>query len=59
MDDSVKTPNGEETSVRDVLKSKHPVCQPVQSDSVIQGEPPEIHPVIFDSIDAQVSDPSA
>lgn len=41
-------------SVKDILKNKHPVQQPVSTDSLIQGTPPVIHPVLFDSIDASL-----
>ncbi len=38
--------------VRDVLKRKHPPSKPICSESVIQGQPPNSHPVVFDSLDA-------
>lgn len=48
----VSDPNSK--TVREVLVSKHPVGLPVAPDSVLPGEPPEIHPIIFDSIDAHL-----
>ena len=41
-------------SVLDVLKSKHPASHPSVPDSLISptDEPPTVHPVIFDRIDA-------
>ena len=42
-------------SVLDVLKSKHPPVQPAPATALFQDsqEPPEIHPVVYDSIDAR------
>ena len=34
--------------------SKHPPGQPASPDSTLHGPPPEIHPVVFDSIDARL-----
>ena len=34
--------------------SKHPTGQPASPDSTLQGPPPEIHPITFDSIDAHL-----
>ena len=41
-------------SVLDVLKSKHPAAQPASLDALLSDvhDPPSVHPVIFDSIDA-------
>lgn len=44
----------EPTTVMDVLSSKHPLGQPASHDAVIPGAPLEVHPVIFNSIDATV-----
>ena len=41
-------------SVRESLRGKHPTSQPVTPDSIIQGVPSEIHPVVIDSIDARL-----
>lgn len=52
LDQLVKTDGSDDLSVKETLKAKHPVGQPVSTDSILQGNPPEIHPVIFDHIDA-------
>ena len=46
--------NNNSQSVLDILKSKHPPGQPVDTTSLVNGvdNPPAVHPVIFDSIDA-------
>jgi hypothetical protein len=42
-------------TVRDVLIEKHPSGQPVHPDSIIEDDPPaEVHPVLFESIDASM-----
>lgn len=41
-------------TVRDVLIDKHPSGQPAHPDSVIEGDPPQVHPVLFESIDASM-----
>ena len=41
-------------TVRDVLIDKHPFGQHAHSDSPIEDDPPEIHPVLFKFIDASV-----
>ena len=41
-------------SVRDVLIDKHPSGQPAHSDCIIDEDPPEVHHVLFKSIDASV-----
>ena len=40
--------NGSSTSVRDILKSKHPPSEDSIPDTLLQGTPPESHPIIFD-----------
>ena len=50
LDDQVE-PN---RTVRDVLKDKHPLGQPVFPDVFIDSDPPEIQPVLFDQIDASL-----
>ena len=40
-------------TVKEVLRNKHPSAQ-CSPESLIQGEPPDTHPVIFDSIDASL-----
>ena len=54
LDDHATPDDPHSLSVKAVLQSKHPSGQPASQDSVIHGVPPEIHPVIFDSIDAQL-----
>jgi len=41
-------------TVKDVLVKKHPVGQPVSVDSVLPGSPPDLHPVVFEQIDARL-----
>ena len=41
-------------TVKDVLKSKHPPGQVATPESIYQGQPPEVHPVTFDAIDASM-----
>ena len=55
LDDLIDT--GEDTrKVCDILIDKHPPSQPAHLDSIIEDEPPEIHPVMFESLDASVHD---
>ena len=49
----------EQTTVRDVLASKHPPGQPAHPDAVTDDDPPEIHPVLFESLDAAMIRSSA
>lgn len=46
--------SGSSTTVRDVLRSKHPPSQDSSPDTLLQGVPPDIHPVIFDQIDGSL-----
>ena len=41
-------------TVREVLMHKHPTGQPPPPESILPGPPPEIHPVVFDCIDAHL-----
>ena len=41
-------------SVRDVLINKHPSGQHAHPESLIENDPPDIHPVLFESINASV-----
>ena len=43
-----------EKSVREILRDKHPSGQPAHQESLIQGDPPQAHPVVYDSIDKSV-----
>ena len=40
--------------VKEVLKEKHPPAAPSTPGSLINGIPPDLHPVIFDSIDSSL-----
>ena len=42
------------TTVKDVLKSKHPASRAPIPDSMYQGNPPDVHPVTFEPIDASL-----
>ena len=39
-------------SVREILVDKHPAGQPVHPEALIQDDPGEVHPVLFEAIDA-------
>ena len=41
-------------SVREVLLQKHPPAQQAHPDCIVDGEPQELHPVVFESLDASV-----
>ena len=47
-------PVDEQRTVRDVLIDKHPPGQPAHPDSIIKDDPPDIYPVLFESIDASM-----
>ena len=51
LDHLVKSDLSDDLSVK---KTKHPVGQPASADCILQGTPPEIHPVVFDGIDARL-----
>ena len=44
----------EKRTVRDIIIDKHPPGQPAHPDSIIKDDPPDIHPVLFESIDASM-----
>ena len=46
--------NSDSMIVREILVSKHPPSKPESPDSTLHGPPPEIHPIVFDSIDARL-----
>ena len=50
--DTVGEGDSTPTTVKDILKTKHPPSQGICLESIHLGTPPEVHPVIFDSIDA-------
>ena len=52
LDDPTNPSDTKSPSVREVLQSKHPLGQLATTDAILPGVPPEIHPVVFDSIDA-------
>ena len=39
---------------RDALIDKHPSGQPGHPESLIKGDPPEVHPAFFESIDSSM-----
>lgn len=41
-------------TVRDVLIEKHPPGQPAHADAIINDDPAEVHPVLFESIDVSL-----
>ena len=41
-------------TVRDVLIEKHPTGQPAHPDSITEDDPPEVHPILFESTDASM-----
>ena len=52
LDDTILTSDeGRQKSVRVILKEKHPQGQPAQLDSVVDGNPTTVHPVVFDALD--------
>ena len=55
-DDSIPSSDGVSLSVLDVLESKHPSGQPASASSILEtcGEPVDVHPVVFDCIDADM-----
>ena len=55
LHDTVTTNNvSEPPTVKDILKSKHPPSQDAIPEILNQGIPPDVHPVIYDSIDASM-----
>ena len=54
LDDRASPEDLHSLSVMDILQRRHPPGQPASQDFVIHRVPPEIHPVVFDSIDAQL-----
>ena len=38
--------------MRDILADKHPASQPAHPDTIINDNPPDVHPVLFVSLDA-------
>ena len=54
LHDTINNGNAEQITVKDALKSKHPTGKAATLDSIYQGMPPDVHPVIFDPIDASM-----
>ena len=54
LDSPISTKDSEHCTVKDVLKSKHPPGLPADPDVVIPEVPPDVHPVVFDPIDASL-----
>ena len=57
LDQPPTSDDPETLSVREVVTSKHPTGQPaspVSTEPTLQGLTPEVHPLIFDSIDARL-----
>ena len=54
LDDTVPSNNGGSTTVLEALKSKHPTSQPASTNAIhpAEDESTDIHPVVFDCIDA-------
>ena len=52
LDNLVSTSDSEPSTVMDVLRSKHPLGQAAHPNAIIPNAPPEVHSVIFYSIDA-------
>lgn len=46
--------SGERKSVREVLSDKHPPSQPAHPYTITSGVPPEVHPVLFESLYATI-----
>ena len=53
LDDPVDTGNGIR-KVRDILVDKHPPSRPANADSIINVDPPDVHPILFESLDVSV-----
>lgn len=54
LDDYTDPSATDSPTVRDVLLSKHPMGQTACANCILQSPPQEVHPVIFESIDASV-----
>ena len=51
LDDHIET-DDEQKNVRDILADKHPPGQPPYPDTIISDDPPDIHSVLFESLNA-------
>ncbi len=54
LSDTISPKDSTPCTVKDVLRSKHPPGQPASLDAIIGDLPPDVHPVIFDSVDASL-----
>jgi len=54
LDDPSDPSNSDSSTVRDVLLSKHPQGQHAKAECIIPHAPQDVHPVVFESIDADV-----
>ena len=50
LDDIIETENGQR-KVRDILTDKHPRGQPACHDAIINDDPSEVHPILFEPLD--------
>ena len=53
LDDNIPSTTGVQ-SVKEILKSKHPRPQAADRNACISGTPPQVHPIIFEEIDAKL-----
>ncbi len=53
LDEIVTTPNGQK-KVKEILIDKHPPGQPAYPDVIIKDDPQDVHPVLFESLDATI-----
>ena len=53
LDDPVDTGNGIR-KMRDILVDKHPPSRSARADSIIHVDPPDVHPILFESLDVPV-----
>ena len=58
LDDPIETCDGQR-KVRDIFPDKHPPGQPAHRDAVIGEVPLDVHPVLFESLDAAMVRSSA
>lgn len=56
---TIDTNSSNSPTVRDVLISKHPIGQPAHNSCIVLSDPEDPHPVIFESIDADITPASS
>ena len=54
LDHIMKSEGSNDQTVKDILKSKHPKGQPATPDTIIEGTPSKIHPILFEGTDAHL-----